>query len=243
MVEEMYMEEFKEQDQNPSIVDPNNSKVESNIKPSTQDFTTLQNDQISPRNTIPNEISTSAITTSPTITSLQARQSNFSLIGSSTSPKKLRNELQNSPNSMLSVEMDRKSGDQRSKRLEPSRDSYQLLAGSTSNGGGFGDYTLGELGRYNPEQFATGFHGNGVSLTLGLPHGENSLSLSEADHQNYLSDHTISQFGSRHEMGGVDTHFNGINTPQGSHSNTGYESMNIQTRKRFSAQLLHDFVA
>lgn len=89
--------------------------------------------------------------------------------------------------------------------------------------------SMGEIGRFNEEQqLPPKFHGNSVSLTLGLPHCEN-LSLSR-NPQNFLSNHNIQL---------------GINTPHASHSNAaGFDNIHeMQNRQRFAAQLLPDFVA
>jgi hypothetical protein len=78
------------------------------------------------------------------------------------------------------------------------------------------------------------FHGNGVSLTLGLPHNEN-LPFSSTQH-GFLSQNL--------HMGENENEFCAINTtPPSSHSGTSYESIDIQNRKRFAAaQLLRNFV-
>ncbi|TKY48689.1 BEL homeodomain protein 1 [Spatholobus suberectus] len=89
------------------------------------------------------------------------------------------------------------------------------------------------------EHLASRFHGNGVSLTLGLPHDEN-LSISGAQH-GFLSQNI--HLGRRLEMGTNGNEFCAINTPASSHSGTTYESIDIQNKKRFIAQLLPDFVA
>uniref|UniRef100_A0A5B7C860 Putative BEL1-like homeodomain protein 1 n=1 Tax=Davidia involucrata TaxID=16924 RepID=A0A5B7C860_DAVIN len=154
--------------------------------------------------------------------------------------------MMNSPSSILSMDMELKPGEA-GKGInndkfgieKQTRDSYPLIGG-TSHGNGFGAYPIGELGRFNPEHLATRFHGNGVSLTLGLPHCDN-LSLSGTQ-QSYISNQNF-QLGSRLELGSVDAHYNGINAAQPSHSGVGYEDINIQNRKRFAAQLLPDFVA
>ncbi|CBI24428.3 unnamed protein product, partial [Vitis vinifera] len=183
MVEEMYLEEIKDQ--------------EHNEKSTTQ-------------NASPAELSNSTMSTSPMGGSLQV-QAGFNLIGSSEiegmvqrSPKKPRSyDIQSSPSSILSMDME----------MKP----------AINNGGGFGAYSpIGDIGRFNPEQLAPRFHGNSVSLTLGLPHCEN-LSLLE--------------------MGNGEPDYCGINAAQPSHSNAAYDSINIQNRKRFAAQLLPDFVA
>lgn len=120
------------------------------------------------------------------------------------------------------------------------RDGFTLMGSPTNYIRGFGSYPIGDIGRYGADQFtAPPYSGNGVSLTLGLPHGEN-LSMS-GTHQSFLSNQNI-QLGR-----GVDiseaNEFGAIDTPTSSHSATMYDNMNIQNRKRFAAQLLPDFVA
>lgn len=119
-------------------------------------------------------------------------------------------------------------------------------------GGGFSPYIVNDIGRFNPDQLiaAHQYHGNnGVSLTLGLPHCENqSLSLSGNHQQNFIPNQGMQLGGRRLEIGSEDqgTDFCGISMGMGqpSHPNSGYESIDIQSRKRFAAhQLLHDFVA
>lgn len=132
--------------------------------------------------------------------------------------------MQNSPNSILSMDVDTKP------------EGYSQLSGITNDVNGFGMYHPiddHQIGRFNPEQLAPRFHGNGVSLTLGLPYCEN-LSLSETQ-QGYLSDQNI-QLGRGLGLGSG-------GEPEFCDSNTGYENINIQNRKRFAAQLLPDFVA
>ena len=144
------------------------------------------------------------------------------------------------------MDMDIKQGETREINIKfgderLSKDSYSLLTGTANHGGGFGAYsTMGEIGRFDPEQLTPRFHGNSVSLTLGLPHCDN-LSLS-GNQQNFLSNQNI-QLGRRLELGASESDFCGINTQQASHSSTGYENIEMQNRKRFAAQLLPDFVA
>ncbi|KAL3642737.1 hypothetical protein CASFOL_013552 [Castilleja foliolosa] len=99
--------------------------------------------------------------------------------------------------------------------------------------GGFGSYPMGELGRFGgAEEFtqAPNYSGNGVSLTLGLPHCENM-----GAHQTFLQPNN---HGMQLEIGETND-FGQTNA----HSNNVYESISIQDRKRFAAQLLPDFVA
>ncbi|KAF5737404.1 BEL1-like homeodomain protein 1 [Tripterygium wilfordii] len=154
------------------------------------------------------------------------------------SPKKPRtNEMIQSPTSVPgevnNEQVSMKFGNERQ-----GRDGYLFMGGQNNFIGGFGQYSIGEIGRFDAEQFTPRFSGNGVSLTLGLPHCEN-LSLS-ATHQPFLPNQNI-QLGRRVDMG-EPNEFGAINssTP---HSSTAYEDMEMQNRKRFVAQLLPDFVA
>ena len=125
-------------------------------------------------------------------------------------------------------------------------------------GGGFGAFpNMEDIGRFHhhhhhvtdQQSLAPRFHGNGVSLTLGLPHStenNNNLSLSGTTHQHgFLSQNM--HLGMRSTTNNANNEFCGaINTtpPSNSHSGTSYESIDIiQNRKRFAAQLLRDFVA
>ncbi|GAB4824607.1 hypothetical protein Ancab_007480 [Ancistrocladus abbreviatus] len=148
------------------------------------------------------------------------------------------NDMQNSPSSILSMEMEMKPGGETGRELEPKYgpERHPLM------NHGFAAYQMGDMARFNPEQLTQRYHGNGVSLTLGLPHCEN-LSLSGTHHQqSYISSQNI-QLGRRLEMGTGEADFCGISNAQPSHSGAGYESIDLQNRKRFAAQLLPDFVA
>ncbi|KAJ6852867.1 BEL1-like homeodomain protein 1 [Iris pallida] len=119
------------------------------------------------------------------------------------------------------------------------------------HGGGFGTYQLGELARFDHEQFAHSprFGGNGVSLTLGLPHCE-TVSLSGSRQPAYLSNESV-PMGGKLDMGSEEDGYNFTlnnngNNPSASHPpppNAYDHSINIQNRKRFAAQLLPDYVA
>ncbi|XP_010263012.1 PREDICTED: BEL1-like homeodomain protein 1 [Nelumbo nucifera] len=267
MVEEMYLEETKDQEQNGSEDKTSRSEVneDSGSKSNAaQENSPARTDQIKnfsskqDNTTNLNAIST-AISNSSTSAIMGGNirtQAGFSLIGSSdvegfmqgTSPKKLRStELQqNSPSSIPSMDTDVKPADTNRDLFtkfdtgRQSRGGYPLITNTTNHGGAFSAYSLGELGRFDPEQFAPRFSGNGVSLTLGLPHCEN-LSLSGTQ-QTYLSNQNI-QLGRRLEIGGGEPNdFCGMSSPP-PHSSAAYENMNIQNGKRFAAQLLPDFVA
>ncbi|XP_042476501.1 BEL1-like homeodomain protein 1 isoform X2 [Macadamia integrifolia] len=243
MVEEMYTEELKEQEQNGGS-EEKTSKSELNEESTGTKLTAQQEN-------------------SPVRADQRNRnlKSNEGLMQGSPKKSRTTTHLQNSPGSFASMDMDVKPGETNNRDFcakfddeRQSRDGYSLLMGATSHGGGgggggggFGGYSIGELaGRFDPDQFPPPrFSGNGVSLTLGLPHCEN-LSLSGTHQQTYLSNQNNIQLGRRVEMAGTGepNDYCGIsNTTPTSHSTAAYENINLQNRKRFAAQLLPDFVA
>ena len=119
-----------------------------------------------------------------------------------------------------------------------SRDGYSFMGSQTNFIGGFGQYPIGEIGRFDAEQFAPRFSGSGVYLTLGLPHCQ-KLSFS-GTHHTFLPNQSI-QLGRRVDIG-EPNEFGAINTST-PHSSAAYESINIKNPKRFVAHLLPDFVA
>ncbi|KAJ7976213.1 BEL1-like homeodomain protein 1 [Quillaja saponaria] len=261
MVEEMYLEEIKEQEQNGSEDKTSKSNEDSTTKSAPQDKSaatenqsrnfTSKLDHSSNQNTN-HAVSVSRPSASPVGGNIR-NQSGFSLIGSSElegftqgSPKKPRShEMLHSPNNVPpSINMDIKPNEAINENVSmkfgddrESRDGYSFMGNQTNFIGGFGQYPIGEIGRFDAEQF-TRFSGNGVSLTLGLPHCEN-LSLSES-HQTFLPNHNI-QLGRRVDISEANE-FGAINS-SGPHSSSAYENINMQNRKRFAAQLLPDFVA
>nr|XP_016511352.1 PREDICTED: BEL1-like homeodomain protein 1 [Nicotiana tabacum] len=177
MVEEMYLEEVKNNQEQNTSSEENKNKNELNKEKVVSKSSAPQ------ENGTPTEISTSTISTSPTAGgSFQAVQAhNFSFIGSlnmenNTTAKKPRNHdmYNSSPSSILSsVDMaeTKARNHQSNKRFNPLMDATAA-------------YTMGEFGRFNPHEqmAATNFHGNnGVSLTLGLP--PNSENLSQQNYQ------------------------------------------------------------
>ncbi|KAJ8750255.1 hypothetical protein K2173_014170 [Erythroxylum novogranatense] len=258
MVEEMYMEEMKEQEKDGN--DENASKngssatilgVDSSAVHHQMDQRKLLQSKLqmgANQNASSTEISNSSISMSALGGSNVHPQAGFALIRPSEmeglpqrSSKKPRsgNDMQPSPISLLSIDADMKNGESSlsfaGERL--TKDGYPLIA----HGSGFGAYPIGDLGRFNPhEQLTPRFSGNSVSLTLGLPHCE-SLSLSGTQ-QSYISSQNI-PMGRRLEMGTSEPDFCGINSSQNSHSSAGFETISTQTRNRFAAQLLPDFVA
>ncbi|GMG98407.1 hypothetical protein Nepgr_000247 [Nepenthes gracilis] len=269
MVEEMYLEEMKNHAQNGGSED-NASKNDCNNNKNSKDSNclistdsnmtrmeqgkTIQNPQedkppgiqIHPTNDI-STISSAAASAGATLQTSQG----FSLMGSSemelmvqrvnAQKQRLSNNTQIFRNNILSMEMEIKP-DEMGKDLGPKygHERHMLLTSGALNHG-FGAY---QIGRFNPEQLAPQrCHGNGVSLTLGLPHCENH-SLSRA-HQstNYMNPSQAIQLERRLEMGSGELDFCSISTAQSSHSSAGYEGIDIQNTKGFAAQLLPDFVA
>ncbi|KAK7375232.1 hypothetical protein VNO78_35926 [Psophocarpus tetragonolobus] len=262
MVEEMYLEEMKEHEQA-------NGSENTISKESSKEFVSTGNINVAPesgaikldhlqskqesfnnQNTSPTEMSTNS-SMSRMGGSLQSH-SGFHLAGTDMqrSPNKPRSsEMQNSPSSILSVDMEMKHNDANNREANAKfdierlhKDGYPLMNNNANHGGGFGAFTTEDIGsRFNvtTEQLASRFHGNGVSLTLGLPHNEN-LSISGTQH-GFLSQNI--HLGRRLEMGTNGNEFCAINTPPSSHSGNTYGSIDIQNRKRFVAQLLPDFVA
>ncbi|KAL1545649.1 BEL1-like homeodomain protein 1 [Salvia divinorum] len=186
MVEEMYMEEIKEQDK------ANNG--------ASEDKTDQEKSQ-------PHTISTS-----PTATTMAAGGF-IDSITQGASPKKLRMADTKPP---ADVDINRDGG------------GFTLMGAPANFIGGFGSYPIGELGRFGAEQFQTPYSGNGVSLTLGLPH------------QSFLPNQSM-QLGRGVEMGEAND-FGGLNAAAPANANV-YDNIDIQNRKRFAAQLLPDFVA
>ncbi|MBA0639795.1 hypothetical protein Goklo_022806, partial [Gossypium klotzschianum] len=194
MVEEMYLEEMKEHERKGGEENINKSEQKESGSTSSKSNAQQQEMNASPTH----QISNSTISTSPMEGSLMPPQTSFNLIGSSEldngvgvaqrASKKSRNvndELQNSP-------MEMKPGETWETNINMIKlgDEERLLKHSFSYLSGTTYTSMGEIGRFNEEQqLPPKFHGNSVSLTLGLPHCEN-LSLSR-NPQNFLSNHNI----------------------------------------------------
>ncbi|EXB38411.1 BEL1-like homeodomain protein 1 [Morus notabilis] len=232
MVEEMYMEETKEQERNNGSTSQSGQtkKTEPNEEPSSANITSTSqvHDMMNafqsskPDQNFATEFPNSPLSTSPMPGSFHFGTTEIQAI----SPKKQRStttpttsEVLNSPSSILSMD-----------NMDMCRDQMNHQRQRKYNTVGFGAYPVGDLGRFHlsadhhHHQLAPRFHGNGVSLTLGLPHCENH-SLSNQN--------IIDPSGTRLD--------NSIGT--GSESTGNYDNMDMQSRKRFVAQLLPDFVA
>ncbi|XP_022842437.1 BEL1-like homeodomain protein 1 [Olea europaea var. sylvestris] len=266
MVEEMYMEEVKEQEKTgpeemTSKIEQNEDSVSKSTIPQekrpikenqNKNFVEKQENPMN-QNTNPATLMSTA-STSPAGATIR-NNSGFNLIGSSEmesitqgSPKKTRSsvEMLHSPNSVPSINMDLKPIETNNEQISmsfmnerQSRGEFTLMGAPTNFISGFNSYPIEDIGRYDAQHFQAPYSGNGVSLTLGLPHCEN-LSIS-GTHQTFLPNQSI-QLRRGLEIGEANE-FGGMNAPTSPHSSNVYENINIQNRKRFAAQLLPDFVA
>ncbi|KAL2932708.1 BEL1-like homeodomain protein 1 [Bienertia sinuspersici] len=267
MVEEMYLEEIKTQEQNNTNNNNNSEDNTTTINTSTMNkntnaskpetSTTKEQVQAGPQDHgIQEEPQEQQQITNDMISNISATSSQgFTLIGSSSdmeslmglrrSPKKQRSnsDIQNSsPSSILSMDMEMKAVDHHHHHQQQQQRQSFLI--NHRGGTEFNNpYIVND--EMGGRSFNPGYHGNAVSLTLGLPHGDN-LSLGN-HHQNFLPNHQAIPLARRLDNIGAaaaDTDFCGISMAQPSHpNNNGFETIDIQNRKRFAAQILHDFVA
>ncbi|KZV48976.1 hypothetical protein F511_09572 [Dorcoceras hygrometricum] len=191
MVEEMYLEEMKENEKNGSE-DRNRkreqlhdsvistSPEEKSKKPNKAGISSNQEEHHLPKDSTNNR---------PVVASSEMEKI------TQPSPKKQRNpEMIEFASKTTDVGlMSLKFGAERQ-----TRDGFTFMGAPTNFIGGFGSYPMGELERFGPEPFQAPYSGNGVSLTLGLPHCE-SLPMS-GSHQTYLPTQTM-QIGRRVELG------------------------------------------
>lgn len=107
---------------------------------------------------------------------------------------------------------------------------------------GFGStgYAMADqMGRFNSDQFAPRYNGNGVSLTLGLPHCE-TMPISGAQ-PSFLSNDGI-----RLQIGTEANEYCSLgnnSAPVAPHQPINAYDMNLQNTKSFAAHLVRDFVA
>ncbi|XP_076883866.1 BEL1-like homeodomain protein 1 [Bidens hawaiensis] len=229
MVEEMYLEEIKEQEQGRSEENKASKSEQSDDNPSSSKYGKSLSPQSSKRGfnppPPPQMTVSTTVSTSPTASRVNFQNpSGFTLVNSSQmdgiaqfSPKKPRNHDSQQQ--------------QQQQQQQTSEVGFTLMGNPTDFMGGLGGYPIGEIGRFTAEQFQQPYSGNAVSLTLGLLHCDN-LSMS-ATHQNFLPNPNIQQTNE----------FEVMNQPSSSHSTAMYETMSIPNPKRFAAQPLPDFVA
>ncbi|KAK4776142.1 hypothetical protein SAY87_024103 [Trapa incisa] len=254
MVEDMYTEEMKDPEQNGvdektrrKSVDPDEVMASKSSSLQDKGRKNLSNKSFKSKETTILPISASSIRET-----LGGAPPGFTLLRSSelegiaqVSPKKQRMaDVLHSSDTVPSLEdqLTMKFGDE---RAQQARDGYSLMGGPTNFIGGFGQYPIEEMGRFGADQFVPSptFAGNGVSLTLGLPHTEN-LSMSIDHRQSFMPSQNM-HLGRRveveegHEFGVMG---NSIAPPPPPPHSSSYGNIDIQNRKRFSAQRLPDFV-
>jgi hypothetical protein len=243
MVEEMYLEEIKDREMKGSDDKSNRTSTELNedsVSKSVhvQGKTTVTVNQTKTFKS-KQDLSISPVSVQLSSAPIGLRQSGFNLTeldgiaqGSPKKPRTAEMLLQSPTGMQEDQQVSMNFIDER----QQGRDEYSFMGGPQTNFiCGFGQYPMGEIGRFDAEEFTPRFSGNGVSLTLGLPHCEN---------QNFNIPNQNIQLARRVELGEPNhDQFGSINVTSGvPHSSAAYESINIQNRKRFAAQLLPDFV-
>eukprot|EP01018_Ginkgo_biloba_P012684 Gb_36166 [translate_table: standard] len=202
---------------------------------------------------------------------INVRNQSFGMVGASDGPvfhevenegirqgqlKKARNGTQDSTallSQNMSIDVDLKSEETNSEDFcdnskfndeRHNTEDYSLVHNAMvhpDNSGSFGSYQIGDLSRYGQQSFTPRFSGSGgVSLTLGLQHTD-GLSLSGTQ-QSYISSQSLGS-GRRHDLGSDTDDYCNMNETSAVHPANAYENINMQNRKRFATQLLHDFVA
>lgn len=243
MVEDMYMEEMKEfgkdkPGENSGNSDLNDgSPCKASTQPKSEQISTLTSKQNNPINPQPSSAPSNSIKYG--IAQTQDDEPIAQpLVKKARSNNALRlNAMQHSlvshmkPEDISNRELLMKFMEARSS----GENGHTMIPSVGNHGGGFGGYPIEEIGRFDPQHFAPSFHGNGVSLTLGLQHCE-GLTLSGTEPP-YLSSEGIPVVTEADAFPGMS------NNRQTPHPSTTYDSMEIQNRKRFAAQLLRDFVA
>lgn len=126
---------------------------------------------------------------------------------------------------------------------------YPIISGGMNfigmGGGELGAYPIGEMGRFEAEDFSQPprfLHGNGISLSLGLPpscenHHQQQLENLSATNHTFLSHNQNIQFRRPNDFGTT------MSSPSSHSSAAAFECIDIQNRKGFAAQLLPDYVA
>ncbi|MED6137772.1 hypothetical protein PIB30_068092 [Stylosanthes scabra] len=278
MVEEMYLEEIKDQEhnnnnnENDDDIDTTKKKKKKLIRESSSNNNELWSSSSSQ---LEHPSSSSAIRLDHLNTNNQNIATPTTQIAPNYSNNNPRNnphhEIMNSPGSILSVDMEMKPIRETNSNIEPNnnnikfgielrnanKDGYPLMAsfGNENHGGssGYGGsaFSMEDIGRFHQQLVAPRFHGNGVSLTLGLPPSENNNFQSQ---QGFLSSQNMHLGGGggkihhhhhNHETGAAtnnnydDDEFCGIKksgTTPSSHSGTSYDHNNniidMQNSKR-----------
>lgn len=233
MVEEMYLEETKDQNNNES----NNPKDNTNRTSKELNKDANNNNNI--------DASAGAHEESGSMNNIMRSSfdQTFNNNNNQTTTSSLNDIVSNNNNPPLGI-MDI---EMKPRFVKDGYNNNPLL----SEESGYGGFSMQDIGRFNvsnvseQHSLAPRFHGNGVSLTLGLPHHSDNLSLSATQH-GFLSPHNI-HLGTSNatELCAINAAAaTGGPPPPSSHSGagTGYENIDIQNRKSFATQLLQDFV-
>uniref|UniRef100_A0A1J3DFZ1 BEL1-like homeodomain protein 1 n=1 Tax=Noccaea caerulescens TaxID=107243 RepID=A0A1J3DFZ1_NOCCA len=238
MVEEMYMEEMKEQGKNMGSMEKTPNLDQNNEDSASK--------------------STSNQEKSPMGGSADTYHLNPNhngdlegVTGMQGSPKRLR---RSDETMMQPINADFSSNEKLTVKILEERQGIRSDGGYPFMGS-FGQYQMDEMSRFDvavsdQELLAQRYSGNsnGVSLTLGLPHCD---SLSSTHHQSFMQTHHGIPIGRRVKIGETEEYgsasINGGGSAATAHASAAaaaaYNGMNIQNQKRYVAQLLPDFVA
>ncbi|KAG2326669.1 hypothetical protein Bca4012_035608 [Brassica carinata] len=165
--------------------------------------------------------------------------------GMQGSPKRLRT---NEETTMQPINVDFTSNEKLTMKILEERQGIRSDGGYSFTGN-FGQYQMDEMSRFDhvgvsdQELLAQRYSGNnnGVSLTLGLPHCD---SLSSTHHQGFVQTHHGIPIERRVKLGETEEYGAATISAATLHSSAAaYSEMNMQNQKRYVAQLLPDFVA
>ncbi|KAL3347348.1 hypothetical protein AABB24_021163 [Solanum stoloniferum] len=269
MVEEMYLEEIKEHEQNglgqekTSKLGEQNDDSTTSRSIATQDkspgsdsqnksFVSKQDNHL-PQHSPASPMPMSNATSIPPIgMNIRNQSTGFNLIGSPEiesinitqgSPKKPRsNEMLHSPNSIPSINMDVKPNEEQMSMKFG--DDRQDRDGFSLMGGPMN--FMGGFGAYPIGEIArfsteqfSAPYSTSGTVSLTLGLPHNENLSMSATHHSFLPIPTQNV-----QIGEPNHEFGSLNTPTSAHSTSSvYENFNIQNRKRFAAPLLPDFVA
>lgn len=270
MVEEMYLEEIKEHEQNglgqekTSKLGEQNEDSTTSRSIATQDtspgsdsqnksFVSKQDNHLPQHNPASPMPMSNATSIPPIGMNIRNQSAGFNLIGSPEiesinitqgSPKKQRsNEMLHSPNSIPSINMDVKPNEQQMSMKFG--DDRQDRDGFSLMGGPMN--FMGGFGAYPIGEIArfsteqfSAPYSTSGTVSLTLGLPHNENLSMSATHHSFLPIPTQNI-----QIGSEPNHeFGSLNTPTSAHSTSSvYENFNIQNRKRFAAPLLPDFVA
>ncbi|KAJ4891725.1 BEL1-like homeodomain protein 1 [Raphanus sativus] len=232
MVEEMYMEEMKEQGKNIGSMEkePNfdkNNEDSASKSTSNQEKSPMRGGGADSYHLKPNH--------SGDLEGVSGMQG---------SPKRLRT---NEETMMQPSNVDFTSNEKLTMKILEERQGIRSDGGYPFMGS-FGQYQMDEMSRFDvavsdQELLAQRYSGNnnGVSLTLGLPHCD---SLSSTHHQGFMQTHHGIPMERRVKIGETEEYGAATISAATVHSSAAaYSGMNMQNQKRYVAQLLPDFVA